>query len=476
MTDAHYSEQSVCGAILLDAQCLPVVTSILTAGDFVIEADRAIYEAAVELARCGDPVDPVTIVNRSHGKVSREYAMQLMQLTPTAANVEAHAELTRKESMRRALYALGTSTSERAAGMDEPRELIGDIQRKLERIEAQDTARELATTSEAVMAFYDRLAALEAGGGGFVRTGYRQLDELLGGGLLNSGLYLLAARPGMGKTTVALNILDNINGPALFVSLEMDMEQITAKRLSRLCGIPSDRLMTNQLSAEEYGMMAEASKRLSTSQVHVNRKPFATVADIETMARKVKDIRCVIVDYFGLIRPPRKLQKRYDEMTEVSAGLKALARSLKVPVLCLAQLNRENMGRSNKRPQLSDLRDTGALEQDADGVMFLHREDYYEPKQEGDDADQPSMMEIILEKNRHGRTGICGAAFYLSTSKVLSASLPEKRGRSNRILSELSEAGRSIKQANRAARQTDRGEEQMRIAEQEGKKCENAPF
>lgn len=480
MTDTIYNEQSVIGSILIDADCLPAVTGLLTADDFIIEADKAIYGAALELSRRGDPVDPVTIVDWCKGNVSREYVAQLMETTPTAANVEAYAKLVRKESMRRSLRALSACIDGRASDMDEPGELIADAMRELERIEAQDTAKELATSSEAVLVFYDHLAKLKEGGGGFVKTGYRQLDALLGGGLFNSGLYVMAARPGMGKTTVALNILDNIDGPSLFVSLEMDMEQITAKRLSRLSGLPSDRIMTNQLTDEEYGMISEASERLSTSPAYINRKPFATVSDIGTMARKVKGLRCIIVDYFGFILPSRRRQKRNEEMTEVSVELKSLARALKVPVLCLAQLNRENMGRGNKRPQLSDLRETGALEQDADGVMFLHREDYYEPKREDEDPDHPSMMEIILEKNRHGRTGVCGAAFYLTTSKILSASLPAKGSKSTNIAAELSSAGRGQKRMNSVKRQAEQAEsaeeEQMRILEQEGKKDEDLPF
>lgn len=476
MTDTIYNEQSVIGAILIDSRCLPTVSAILTVDDFTYEAHRAIFQAALALSQLGEPVDPVTILGKAQGSVSREYIMQLMDMTPTSANVEAYAELTRKESMRRSLRTLAVSIDERAADMDEPRELIADAVVELERIEAQDTAKELATSSDTVISFYDHLSKLGAGGGGFVKTGFRQLDELLGGGLFNGALYVLAARPGMGKTTMAINVLENVSGPALFVSLEMDEQQITAKRLARLSGVPSDRIMTNRLTEEEYGRMSEAAEQLSGSPVQINKKPFATVADISALARKVKGLRCVVVDYFGLIRPPRRLQKRYDEMTEVSAALKSLARSLKVPVLCLAQLNRENMSRSNHRPQLSDLRDTGALEQDADGVLFVHREDYYEAKDEPPAAGEPVEAEIILEKNRHGAAGVCYAAFYLDTSKMLSASSVPRTKKSSEIAAELSATGRGQKRINSAKRKAEEAEEQMRILEKEGKAVNNLPF
>ncbi len=418
------AESAVVGAILLDARCLPVAASILTADDFALEANRAIYKAAIDLERNGQVVDPVTIRERVGKAVSQDYLLNLMDVTPTAANIEEYAKATRKWSMRRSLSALAERVTERATVGEDPRAVIGDAQRELERIEAQDTAKELSTPGEAILSFYEHRSRVDSGTGGFVTTGFERLDTLLGGGMVNGGLYVMAARPGMGKTSLALVLADHIaaEGPTLFVSLEMDTEQIVAKRLSRESGIAYDRLMIGKLDDEEQSKMSLASIELEKLPLSINRKPWATVDDIGNLARRVKGLRCIVVDYFGLIRSTDHRTKRYEAMTEISGHLKTMARSLKVPILCLAQLNRENMNRQGNRPQLSDLRDTGALEQDADGVIFLHRPDYYEKKEEADRHPwEPVTMQIILEKNRHGQTGICDAVCYLATGRIIPA-------------------------------------------------------
>nr|DAM27578.1 MAG TPA: DnaB-like replicative helicase [Caudoviricetes sp.] len=421
--DALEAESAVCGSILLDDACLPEVLEHLTEADFVLEANRAIFRAAVELYRREEPVDPVSIRAEARGAVSDAYMMELMQATNTAANAGIYAEETRRASMRRSLVALGQELERRASTLEEtPRELISAAQRELEAIEAQDTARELATSGDTLLAYYRHRERVDAGAGGYVPTGYRSLDRLLGGGLLNSGFYILAARPGMGKTTFGLAVADQVaqqRGPVLFVSLEMDEEQLAAKRLSRAAGISYDALMMGNLGDEERARAAEWSSKVSQIPVYTNRKPRATVDDIANMARKVKGLKLLVVDYFGLIRTEERAKNRYEAMTEVSGQLKALARKLKVPLLCLAQINRENAQRQDKRPQLSDLRDTGALEQDADGVIFLHCNSYY--NQERPDPWEPDYMQIILAKNRHASTGTCDAAFYRAVGRIIPA-------------------------------------------------------
>ena len=255
------------------------------------------------------------------------------------------------------------------------------------------------------------------------------LDKLLGGGMINSGLYLLAARPGMGKTTLALNIADRVAqaDPVLFVSLEMDDEQLTAKRISRETGISSERLLMQPLNDQEYAQVAAATQKLSTLSFYTNKAPAVTVDDISALARSIGGLRLIVVDYFGKIAPPPDFRRsgRVEYTTENSGALKDLARSLKVPVLALCQLNREVEARQDKRPQLSDLRDTGALEQDADGVIFLYREDYYAAPGTID-PNIPSMMEVNLAKNRHGFVGKCEMAFSLASSRITSVSRGRK--------------------------------------------------
>lgn len=415
------AENGVIGSILIDGGCMSEITALLSPDDFRLEPNRKIYDAALALARDGQPVDPISIagiVGESYAK----YMVELMEITPTSANAGLYAKETRKASMWRSLKDLGEGLVNADVTDTDPRQAIGDAAKELERIEAMDTAKELVSPSDALNAFYEHRTGVETGTGGCVKTGIRQIDAMLGGGLLNSGLYILAARPGVGKTTLALAIADKVaeSGGVLFESLEMDTEQLMAKRIARLTGISEGELMMDKLSLEQATKMKDAALSLSKMPMYLNKKPWATVDDIRNQARKVKNLRLVVIDYFGLIRTPGKSASRYESMTDVSGQLKALARSLKVPILCLAQLNRENTKRKGAKPMLSDLRDTGALEQDADGVIFLHRPDYYdEENQQPSAPNSPVALSVILAKNRHGSTGQVDMAFYLKTGRFV---------------------------------------------------------
>lgn len=416
------AESGVIGSILIDENALGIVSPILTASDFHLDTNRKIYEAALKLQADNQPIDPLTIIGIV-GDGYTHYMTQVMEMTPTSANVELYAKETRKASIWRSLKALGESVVSADTTTD-PRETLGELVRECERIESMDNMKELMAASEAMSDFYNHRATVDIGGAGCVKTGYRQIDALLGGGFLNSGLYIIAARPGMGKTTFALSVTESIvkrGEPVLFVSLEMDNEQITAKRLSSATGISASELMMDRLTTEQYKRIGEEAQKLSERPLHLNRKAWATVEDVRNWARQVKGLKMIVIDYFGLLKHNGKHGSRYEAMTEISGALKALARNLKVPIVCLAQLNRENMNRKGQRPMLSDLRDTGALEQDADGVIFLHRLDYY------DDADNPSAnapsssvsLQVILAKNRHGATGSIDLAFYLRTGRIV---------------------------------------------------------
>lgn len=422
--DIISAENSVIGSILVDPRCLPAVSEIVSPDDMAFEINRAIYKAALDLTRDGKIVDPVTIKQKA-GIDSDKYLVDLMNYTATARNAELYAHEVRKESMRRQIVSI---TQEAMDGIEaEPREIIAEMQRKLEAVEKRDTLAELATPDEAMLMFYDHRDEVDRGGKGCLPTGLAPVDKILGGGLLNSGLYILAARPAMGKTALALQILDNMAqyGPVLFVSLEMDIDQIEARRVGRVSGLPGDKLLMGRLTDQDYERVADAADKIRALPVSINKKESATVTDIGHMARKVNGLKCIVVDYLGKITPENKKNGRYEYMTEISGDLKTLARKFHVPVLALAQLNRANTERGNKRPMMSDLRDTGAIEQDADGIMFLHRDDYYEEKQEKDPW-EPSELDIIVEKNRHGRTGTCKAAFYMATGRIVPAKVDER--------------------------------------------------
>lgn len=427
------AEQSVVGSILLDPRCLPEVERVLRPEDLRLEADRVLYLAALALEREGGKLDSVTILDRARklgGQVSTEYALQLMEITPTAANVGEYIKLVREDWLREALGETAGRILERVEGREAPAAILADAGRRLDDLAARGSTGTLVSPTEGLLAFYRQRDAVDDGDAkGYVCTGYMALDELLGGGLLNSGLYLLAARPGMGKTTLALNIADRVAqvDPVLFVSLEMDTEQLSAKRLSRETGVPTQKLLMQPLTQEEEDRVARAAQKLSGLSLWSNAAPTVTVDDIGVLARSIGGLRLIVVDYFGKILPPPESRRagRYEYTTEISGALKNLARILRIPILTLCQLNREVETRQDKRPQLSDLRDTGALEQDADGVIFLYREDYYADR-DSVDPNVPSVLDVDLAKNRHGGVGSCKLAFSLATSKIAGMSYRRK--------------------------------------------------
>ena len=418
------------GSVLIDDACLPELTGVLDGSDFMSAVNQTLYQAILALDKAGEPIDPISVMDRcakDGTPVERGYLMDAMDLTATAKNAGMYARLVRENSIRRSLAGLAEEMEERSSAGGDPRGIIGDMMRELEQLEEKERTNELATSGDMMLSFLDHRRKVDAGGGAYAPTGYGELDRKLGGGLLNSGLYILAARPGMGKTTFALCIADNVAescGPVLFVSLEMDMPQIAAKRLARLTGLSSTRLLMGTLNDGEYEKVAAGSVALETRPMQINRKPSATVADIGHMARQVKGLRLVVVDYLGLIRPAEK-GSRYETTTQISNDLKALARSLAVPVLALAQLNRANEARTDKRPNMSDLRDSGAVEQDADGILLLHSPAYYTQSAEEHKPWEPIPLEVTLAKNRHGGTGRCDMAAYLETCRII----PAKRER-----------------------------------------------
>ena len=437
MTNYLDAENAVVGSILIDPRCLPDVSQILSPEDFGAEVNKAIYRAALELSAKGQAVDPVLIrreTERAGNAVPEQYILQLMDSTPTAANAKEYAELARENAIRRGVLELATRTQTEANEGGDPHELLAQLLTEAGALEREGTNKTLLGPMELALRWYEHRDRVDSGkSAAFVPTGYRDLDLILGGGLIASGMHVLAARPGMGKTTFALNIADRAArrvGPVLFVSLEMDDEQITAKRLARECGLQGSRLlMSSELTEEENQKMADASDRLMMHQLYVNAKPSATVAEIAAMARQVNGLKLIVIDYMGKIAWKKESGKfsLYEATTQNSADVKTLARTFKVPVLVLCQINRESEKRSDKRPNLADLRDTGAIEQDADTVTFLYRQDYYGNRADRDPY-MPEETECIVAKNRHAGTGECKLLFYPATSKFVTAGSDPRTG------------------------------------------------
>lgn len=420
------AEQAVLGSILIDSRCLEEVARILRPQDFALELNRELYQVILAMDRGKQRIDPVTVLEGMKRAgcyiedTSYGYLLQLMDITPTAANVEEYAKIVREEALKRGTAAVAEYITAELAEHTPTSDVLMKSVRRLEDLQKDGVNEDLLDPDSAMLAFYAHRDLVAQGGGAFVPTGYQDLDQQLGGGMLNSGMYVLAARPGMGKTTLAINIADRLakqGRPVLFVSLEMDPEQLEAKRLARETGIPANRLLMGVLTDEEEAAVADAADVIRAFPVHINRRDTATVADVEQMARRVKGLALIVIDYIGKLRPELRGRSpgRAEYMTEISGDIKSLSRRFRVPVLALCQLNRAGADRRDPTPILTDLRDTGAIEQDADGVIFLHRPDYYQSQKA---AGTISELQVILAKNRHGSSGECTMAFDMRSSKM----------------------------------------------------------
>ena len=398
------NEEYIAGAILIDGtQVLPAIRGILPAGAFQYDEYRAVYTAGLYLLDAGEPVDPVSIkaqAKRQGVELSNELLSELMEVVPSAAYCVDYAHRVAEEARTRAIKDLATRIQEDSVST--PDELLATLQRETEAIRASSYQRGLVAPKDALHRFMDYVVQAGEKRDNFISTGFPKLDGILGGGFILGGLYILGARPAVGKSTFAVNLADGITGSTLFISLEMTVEQITAKRISRRVGCSSAGLLSGRLTDKAWEQVAVAMTDISTKGLYLNDRYDLTVSQIGLLAQAVPELRAVIVDYLGLIQPATRSASTYENISQVSRELKRLALSLNVPVICLAQLSRKVEERQNKRPMLSDLRDSGAIEQDADGVLFLYRDDYYA----GGPADgQPSAVELSVAKNRHGQTG-----------------------------------------------------------------------
>ena len=416
------AEASICGCLLLRPETKDTAASLITADDFTSPFYGAIFDIAINT----DDLDAVTLRERMKARgmeLPDNFFRELVELAIIPTNMKLYCELLRKESQRRSLSALvGDVFSDAADGQD-PAEIIERAEKRLKKISEGGIATKTFNPTDLANKFFAHRERVDQGNGA-VSTGFAPVDRLLSGGMLRSCVYILAARPGMGKTTLALQVADHIaeTGAVLFVSLEMSVEQLQGKRVARVAGLASNKVLLERIDNEEdYARIVKASEKLASHKFYANAEPSASVADIGRMAKRIKDLRCIVIDYLGLITPSDKRVSKYEAVTNISRDLKQLATKLDIPLLVLAQLNRENTARNDKRPQASDLRDSGAIEQDADGIIMLHRDDYYDDK----DADSPTrtwdatQIEVIVRKNRFGQTGTCKAVFFPATGRIV---------------------------------------------------------
>ncbi len=412
------AEQSLLGSLIIKPEAINEVADFIGAYDFYVSEHSQIYLAIHELFSINKKIDYITLIDTLVAKGIRdksggeEYVRQLVSSVPTAMNVKDYAKIVKEKSMLRSLIEAGEEIVEAAYSQQEDVESIVELaEQRIYSIAEGRESKNFEPIDKLISAVYKKLSDLEKNGieARGVRTDFRDLDMMLGG-IGNSDLVLIGARPGMGKTSFALNIATNVaansDKKVCIFSLEMSGEQLVSRILSSEALIDSYLLRTGGLQYEDHRRLAEAVSRLAKLKILVDDTPGISVTKMKAKLRREKDLGLVIIDYLQLMQSDRHIENRVQEVAEISRGLKIMAKELNVPVVCCAQLSRGPESRTVKKPMLSDLRDSGSIEQDADTVIFLYRDEYYK-EQNGNDSPESTgnVAEAIIAKNRHGSTG-----------------------------------------------------------------------
>lgn len=422
MLDPSYildAERSIAGCLLVDpANTMRMVQSTVSAGDFLNGHAAAVYAAASALLTADKPVDPVLIQEeaaRQGTQLSSEFCSEAMRLYCTTANAAETARIVHEAAQKRAGREIGLSL---ANDITTPVEALRGLQELL-----REQGSRLHSPMEAANAVMDYINAAASGETRpFLSTGFPTLDRQLAGGLVAGGLITLAARPGTGKTTAALNIAENVaaaGGKVLYVSLEMTEQQLWACRAANLSGLSRSAIYSGRIGSEakDWGRLTDAFDLLSRRPFYIRDVP-STLEDIEREARCLDDLALIVVDHMGLVKPTTK-GSRYELMTDTAHRLKQLALSLRVPILSLCQLNRQSEQRDSKRPTMADLRDSGAVEEDSDVVCLLFRGAQYLPEEERPKPWESQPIDFVIDKNRHGMTGQVTLDFYGITARIV---------------------------------------------------------
>ncbi len=413
------AEKSLLGAILISDATLPEILTIIRADDFYDERHRTIFAAMSSLYDQHKPVDLLTLTNELKGiKKLKDiggapYLAELSNFVPVASHAKAYAEIIEKMSTRRRLIRAGTEIVEKAYEDDaEAGELIGKAERQLFEVSDKIIKSDYMPMGELLADAFDRIEELHKNKGALrgLKTGFRDLDKKTAG-FQKGDLVIIGARPAMGKTTFAQNLAYNIASinkkGVLFFSMEMAANEIIDRMISDVSGVDNWKMRTGNLSDEEFQKIGDALGEMDEIPIYIDDTSSMTIVELRNKARRAMhdhDIGIVIVDYLQLIQGSDRYKgNRVQEVTEISRGLKILARELEIPVVALAQLSRSVTGRDDPRPVLSDLRESGSIEQDADLVMFLHRPDYY--RQNDDNYEETHITELLVAKHRHGAVG-----------------------------------------------------------------------
>ena len=408
------AEQSVLGSILVKPESFEQIAGKLDAEDFYMEDHRAIFSAIQDMFLKNRTIDTVTLVNALVQGGYRDetggiqYLTQIAQVVPSAANIRDYARIVKEKALLRRLIAACEEISEEAySEQGDVSRVIDAAEQRIFELTQNKGSREFRHVKEILAGVYqelvDKAEHKEVDQG--VRTGFSDLDRVLVQ-LGPADLVLVGARPGMGKTSFAMNIAVNAaksTGKAVCIfSLEMSGEQLVNRMLSSEAMVDSHALRTGEIRPEDWQRLADASSMLAGCELLIDDTSGITVADMKAKLRRVKNLGLVVVDYLQLMQASKNIESRVQEVADISRNLKIMAKELSVPVICCAQLSRGPEQRESKKPMLSDLRDSGAIEQDADIVLFLYRDEYYKDVKGAKANVEVNTAEVIIAKNRHG--------------------------------------------------------------------------
>lgn len=405
------AEQSVLGSILIDPECFNLIAGIIKSEDFHVENHAQIYLAMQDLYLQNRSIDIVTLIDTLvHRGVydensSEAYVKLLAGVVPSAANVADYARIVKDKSLLRSLISAADDISESAySAQDEVSHILGSAEQRIFSIAEGNEQKGFTHIREVLVSTYEHLHELQVNRAETMGTptGFGDLDHVLVG-MGKSDLILIGARPGVGKTSFALNIASSVaketKKSVCIFSLEMSSEQLVSRMLSSEALVDSHNIRSGELTDEDWTKLAHASASLSECDIFIDDTTGITATGMKAKLRRVKNLGLVVIDYLQLMQSDRRIDNRVQEVADISRNLKILAKELQVPLICCAQLSRSPESRTDKTPMLSDLRDSGAIEQDADVVMFLSR-DYYNT-----DPTKQNVADVIVAKNRHGATG-----------------------------------------------------------------------
>ena len=433
------AEMSLIGAILIDEEVLIDIVEIVKAADFYDKRHAAIFASIIRLYEHHQPVDLLTLTNELKKREALDavggssYLAELTNYVPTASHAASYAEIVAQAAVRRRLIKAGGDITELAFNEElTVPQLLGQSEAELFSVSDASLKQDLSSMEDILNDSFERLDELYKNKGAIrgIRTGYRDLDNKTAG-LQRSDLIILAARPAMGKTTFVTNLAYNIatieKKSVLFFSLEMSKEQLVDRMLADAAGVDSWNIRTGNLSDEDFAKLADAMGEMAEAPIFIDDTPGVSVLEMRTKARRAAhdgELGLIVIDYLQLMQgsgSAKSSANRVQEVSEISRGLKLLARELNVPVIALSQLSRSVESRDPKIPQLADLRESGSIEQDADIVMFLYREAYYNPETE-----RENITDLILAKHRHGPVGTI--ELYFHPERLRFMSLDRKHG------------------------------------------------